>query len=59
LDFEPGAALIVGGSGGIGAGICRRFAAAGIPVVFTYHHREEKARVLAEEIAAGGTGRSI
>jgi len=54
LDFEPGAALIVGGSGGIGAGICRRFAAAGIPVVFTYHHRAEKARVLAEEIAAGG-----
>jgi NAD(P)-dependent dehydrogenase (short-subunit alcohol dehydrogenase family) len=57
LDFEPGAALIVGGSGGIGGGICRRFAAAGIPVVFTYHHGEAKARVLADEIAAAG-GRS-
>lgn len=56
LDFPPGAAIVAGGSGGIGAGICRRFAQAGVPVVFTYHSSQDKARALADEIrAAGGT----
>jgi NAD(P)-dependent dehydrogenase (short-subunit alcohol dehydrogenase family) len=54
LSFDPGAALIVGGSGGIGSGICRRFAAAGIPLVFTYHSNEDKARALQSDIAAAG-----
>ena len=54
LDFDLGAAIIAGGSGGIGAGICRRFAAAGIPIVFTFHHDEDKARSLKSEIAASG-----
>jgi NAD(P)-dependent dehydrogenase (short-subunit alcohol dehydrogenase family) len=54
LDFEPGAAIVAGGSGGIGTGICRRLASAGIPVVFTYHSSEDKARTLRDEIAAAG-----
>jgi NAD(P)-dependent dehydrogenase (short-subunit alcohol dehydrogenase family) len=54
LDFAPGAVIVAGGSGGIGAGICKRFAAAGLPVSFTYHSSEEKARVLKQEIEAAG-----
>jgi NAD(P)-dependent dehydrogenase (short-subunit alcohol dehydrogenase family) len=54
LSFEPGAAIVAGGSGGIGAGICRLFAAAGVPVVFTYHSNADKARVIREEIEAAG-----
>ena len=54
LDFDPGVAIVAGGSGGIGAGICRRFAAAGIPLVFTYRSDEESARSVAAEIAAAG-----
>jgi NAD(P)-dependent dehydrogenase (short-subunit alcohol dehydrogenase family) len=54
LTFDPGVALIAGGSGGIGAGICRRFAAAGITVVYTYHNDEDKARALQQEITAAG-----
>jgi NAD(P)-dependent dehydrogenase (short-subunit alcohol dehydrogenase family) len=57
LDFDAGVAIVAGGSGGIGAGICRRFAAAGIPVVFTYCSNEERALALGAEIAAFG-GRS-
>jgi NAD(P)-dependent dehydrogenase (short-subunit alcohol dehydrogenase family) len=54
LDFDPGVAIVAGGSGGIGAGICRRFAAAEIPLVFTYHSSEEKARALNAEILETG-----
>ena len=55
LDFDPGVAIVAGGTGGIGAGICRRFAASGIPLVFTYHSSEDKARALnAELLEAGG-----
>jgi NAD(P)-dependent dehydrogenase (short-subunit alcohol dehydrogenase family) len=55
LTFDPGAVIVAGGSGGIGAAICQSFAAAGLPVVFTYHNSESKAReVLASIVAAGG-----
>jgi NAD(P)-dependent dehydrogenase (short-subunit alcohol dehydrogenase family) len=54
LDFAQGAVIVAGGSGGIGAGICKRFAAAGLPVYFTYHSNEDKARVLKQEIEAAG-----
>jgi NAD(P)-dependent dehydrogenase (short-subunit alcohol dehydrogenase family) len=57
LDFDPGVAIVAGGSGGIGAGICRRFAASGIPLVFTYHSSEDKARALNTELLEAG-GRS-
>jgi NAD(P)-dependent dehydrogenase (short-subunit alcohol dehydrogenase family) len=54
LSFDEGAVIVAGGSGGIGAAICRRFAQAGHPVVATYHRAEDKARALAAEIAAAG-----
>lgn len=57
LDFDSGVAIVAGGSGGIGAGICRRFATAGIPLVFTYHSSEDKARSVNAEILSSG-GRS-
>jgi NAD(P)-dependent dehydrogenase (short-subunit alcohol dehydrogenase family) len=56
LDLSPGSVIVAGGSGGIGAGICRRFAEAGAHVAFTYHSNESKAQQLKDEInAAGGS----
>lgn len=54
LSFESGVVIVAGGSGGIGAAICKQFAASGLPVVFTYHSSESKARVVREEILAAG-----
>lgn len=54
LSFTPGAVIVAGGSGGIGAGISERFAAAGLPVVFTYHSSEDKARAVKAQIEAAG-----
>lgn len=47
-------ALITGGSRGIGAGVARRFAAAGVHVAIGYQSRSEVATSLAAEIAAAG-----
>ncbi|MGZ5042049.1 MAG: 3-oxoacyl-ACP reductase FabG [Usitatibacter sp.] len=46
-------ALVTGGSGAIGAAICRRLAADGLEVVVHANRRLDEARALAEEI--GGT----
>ena len=54
LSFAPGAVVVAGGSGGIGAAICKRFAAAGLPVCFTYHSNEANARAVQREIEAAG-----
>ncbi len=54
LSFEPGVVIVAGGSGGLGAGICKRFAETGLPIVFTYHSSESKARVVKDEIEAAG-----
>lgn len=54
LSFESGAVIVAGGSGGIGAGICQRFAASGLPVVFTYHSSESKARAVQADIESAG-----
>ena len=61
-DFagRAGVAFVSGGSGGIGAAICRLLAARGAEVVFTYHRGAEKAAALADEIAeAGGRARGV
>jgi 3-oxoacyl-[acyl-carrier protein] reductase len=47
-------ALVTGGSGGIGAAICRRLAADARHVVVHAHRNLESARALAAEIAAQG-----
>ena len=53
-------ALVTGGSGAIGAAICRRLAAAGCEVVVHANTRLEAAEAVAAEIAAsGGKARAI
>jgi 3-oxoacyl-[acyl-carrier protein] reductase len=54
------AALVTGGSKGIGAGVVRRLAADGASVAFTYSSSEEKALQLVREIeSAGGKALSL
>ena len=61
-DFagRAGVAFVSGGSGGIGAAICRLLAERGAEVVFTYNSNADKAVALVDEIAAaGGRARAI
>ncbi|HUA90232.1 MAG TPA: SDR family oxidoreductase [Steroidobacteraceae bacterium] len=52
--FPEGAALIVGGSGGVGQAVCREFARAGTDIALTYHKKRDTAESLAQEIRALG-----
>jgi NAD(P)-dependent dehydrogenase (short-subunit alcohol dehydrogenase family) len=54
LSFDPGAVIVAGGSGGIGEGIARRFAEAGLPVLITYQRSEAKAAGIKADIEAAG-----
>lgn len=47
-------AVVTGGSGGIGAAICRRLAQARCHVVVHYHRHGDSARAVVEEIERGG-----
>ena len=54
LSFDQGAAIVAGGSGGLGEAICRRFAEAGTPVVLTYHGNQARAEAIKTDIEACG-----
>jgi 3-oxoacyl-[acyl-carrier protein] reductase len=53
-------ALVTGGSGAIGAAICRRLAACGHHVIIHAHRNPERAALLADDIrAAGGSAETV
>ncbi|WP_372341278.1 SDR family NAD(P)-dependent oxidoreductase [Streptomyces sp. CC224E] len=56
MDFatRKGAALVAGGTGGIGAEIVRTLAARGSTVLFSYRSNQEAAEALTAELRAGG-----
>ena len=49
-EFEKGAALVIGGTGGIGKAICLALAKAGSDVAFSYRSKREAADQLVAEI---------
>ncbi len=55
-DFaeRPGAALVIGGTGGLGSAICRELAVRGSHVAFTYCTNEAAAEGLASDISEWG-----
>ena len=53
-DLQNGWALVVGGSGGIGAAICPALARAGQDVVLTYHRGAERAEEVADRVRSFG-----
>lgn len=54
LDLSGRTAIVTGASGGIGAGIARRFGEAGASVVCHYHGNRDAAEAAAAAIAAAG-----
>src|SRR4051812_14156200 len=53
-QFPEGAAVVIGGSGGIGGAICQGLAEAGTDVAFTYHRNADAAQSLAAALQAAG-----
>lgn len=53
-EFAQGAAIVVGGSGGIGAAICQDLARAGSDLALTYNTNADKAASVAASIEAEG-----
>jgi len=57
IDFEfpqDGAAVVVGGTGGIGRAVCARLAQAGSHVAFTYRKSADVAREVESQVRAAG-----
>lgn len=52
--YARGAALVAGGSGGLGGAICRSLATAGAHVALTYHRNEARAQEVAQDVKALG-----
>ncbi len=57
--FPEGAALVIGGSGGVGQAVCLELARAGADLAITYHKKREAAEKLASEIRSLGRTVSI
>ena len=53
-DFEAGAVLVFGGSGGIGQGVVAEFARVGVPVAIAYRAKVEVAERVAAQARAMG-----
>lgn len=53
-DFDDGVALVIGGSGGIGAAITEVFAKRGTDVAFTYLSKVERAEKVEARVSAHG-----
>lgn len=53
-DFRNGIALVAGGSGGLGASICRLLAKVGVDIAFTYFRNEITAKELVNELESAG-----
>ena len=59
-DFPDGAALVIGGSGGVGRATCLKLVENNVPVVFTYNKNQSRANELVQEISeAGGQAEAI
>src|SRR5690348_6874386 len=58
-DFPEGVAVVVGGSGGVGAAAAARLAEAGTDVVVTYHRNADAAKKAAAAIEQAGRRASI
>jgi NAD(P)-dependent dehydrogenase (short-subunit alcohol dehydrogenase family) len=58
LDLRGTSVIVTGASGNLGAGIARRFAAAGADVLLHHHRGEDAAVRLARELIAAG-GRAV
>jgi NAD(P)-dependent dehydrogenase (short-subunit alcohol dehydrogenase family) len=54
LTYPQGGALVTGGTGSVGEGVVRQFAAAGIPLLFTYRGNTDRAEALVAELREGG-----
>ena len=57
--FPEGAALMIGGSGGVGQAVCREFVRAGTAVALTYNKKKDVAEKLAAELRAMGGKASV
>src|SRR5438046_5362992 len=53
-SYGSGVALVAGGSGGLGAAICRALARAGSDVALTYHRNKDAAEAVAGDVRAAG-----
>lgn len=58
-DFPEGAAIVYGGSGGIGRGVAIEFARSGSDVAVVYRSKREAAEAVAEEIRGLGQKASL
>jgi NAD(P)-dependent dehydrogenase (short-subunit alcohol dehydrogenase family) len=51
LSYPAGGMLVTGGTGNVGAGVVRRLAAAGVPLVFTYRTNATQAEAVLAQVA--------